>query len=93
MGLGGHNSTVIVRRYEDGVSHDPGRRAVVTGMGTVSPASATTCGPSESNTIAGVSGVATITGFDPSNGEVPHRRRVKGFEPRGRHGFQSRRAG
>ena len=48
------------------MSRDPGRRAVVTGMGTVSPIG-NDVPTFWSNLIAGVSGVATITGFDPSN--------------------------
>jgi 3-oxoacyl-[acyl-carrier-protein] synthase II len=63
------------------VSRDPGRRAVVTGMGTVSPIG-NDVPTFWSNLIAGVSGVATITGFDPSNEEVRIAAEVKGFEPR-----------
>ena len=63
------------------MSRDPGRRAVVTGMGTVSPIG-NDVPTFWSNLIAGVSGVATITGFDPSNEEVRIAAEVKGFEPR-----------
>ena len=63
------------------MSGDPGRRAVVTGMGTVSPIG-NDVPTFWSNLIAGVSGVATITGFDPENEEVRIAAEVKGFEPR-----------
>jgi 3-oxoacyl-[acyl-carrier-protein] synthase II len=63
------------------VSRDPGRRAVVTGMGTVSPIG-NDVPTFWSNLIAGVSGVARIMAFDPSNEEVQIAAEVKGFEPR-----------
>jgi 3-oxoacyl-[acyl-carrier-protein] synthase II len=63
------------------VSRDAGRRAVVTGMGTVSPIG-TDVPTFWSNLTAGVSGVARITAFDPSNEEVQIAAEVKDFEPR-----------
>ena len=63
------------------MSRDSGRRAVVTGMGTVSPIG-NDVPTFWSNLTAGVSGVARITGFDPSNEEVQIAAEVKGFEPR-----------
>jgi 3-oxoacyl-[acyl-carrier-protein] synthase II len=63
------------------VSRDPGRRAVVTGMGTVSPIG-NDVATFWSNLTAGVSGVARITAFDPENEEVQIAAEVKGFEPR-----------
>jgi 3-oxoacyl-[acyl-carrier-protein] synthase II len=63
------------------MSRDPGRRAVVTGMGTVSPIG-NDVATFWSNLTAGVSGVARITAFDPENEEVRIAAEVKGFEPR-----------
>jgi 3-oxoacyl-[acyl-carrier-protein] synthase II len=63
------------------VSRDAGRRAVVTGMGTVSPIG-NDVPTFWSNLTSGVSGVARITAFDPSNEEVRIAAEVKGFEPR-----------
>jgi 3-oxoacyl-[acyl-carrier-protein] synthase II len=63
------------------VSRDAGRRAVVTGMGAVSPIGNDV--PSFwSNLTAGVSGVARISAFDPSNEEVQIAAEVKDFEAR-----------
>ncbi|MGI8998237.1 MAG: beta-ketoacyl-ACP synthase II [Candidatus Limnocylindria bacterium] len=60
---------------------DPGRRAVVTGLGAITPIGndATTFW---SNLVAGVSGVGPITHFDASDEEVRIAAEVKGFEPR-----------
>ena len=63
------------------MSRDNGRRAVVTGMGTVSPIG-NDVPTFWSNLVAGVSGVARITAFDPENEEVQIAAEVKGFEPR-----------
>jgi 3-oxoacyl-[acyl-carrier-protein] synthase II len=63
------------------VSRDAGRRAVVTGMGTVSPIG-NDVPTFWSNLTAGVSGVARIAAFDPSNEEVQIAAEVKDFEPR-----------
>jgi 3-oxoacyl-[acyl-carrier-protein] synthase II len=63
------------------VSGDPGRRAVVTGLGTVSPIG-NDVPTFWSNLTAGVSGVARIAAFDPENEEVQIAAEVKGFEPR-----------
>ncbi|HEX6655141.1 MAG TPA: beta-ketoacyl-ACP synthase II [Candidatus Limnocylindria bacterium] len=62
-------------------SADRGRRAVVTGMGAISPIG----NDAEAfwkNLTAGVSGVARITSYDPSNEEVQIAAEIKGFEPR-----------
>jgi 3-oxoacyl-[acyl-carrier-protein] synthase II len=59
-------------------SQDPARRAVVTGLGAVMPIG----NDFETywrNLRAGVSGVATITHFDPSDFEVKIAAEVKGF--------------
>ncbi|MEP6469363.1 MAG: beta-ketoacyl synthase N-terminal-like domain-containing protein, partial [Chloroflexota bacterium] len=63
------------------MSRDPGRRAVVTGMGAITPIGND---PATfwSNLTAGVSGVARITAYDPSNEEVQIAAEVKGFDPR-----------
>ncbi|HEY8180506.1 MAG TPA: beta-ketoacyl-ACP synthase II [Candidatus Limnocylindria bacterium] len=63
------------------MSRDAGRRAVVTGMGAVSPIG-NDVPTFWSNLTAGVSGVARITAFDPSNEEVQIAAEVKDFEPR-----------
>ncbi|MDA8236472.1 MAG: beta-ketoacyl-ACP synthase II [Chloroflexi bacterium] len=61
-------------------SHDPARRAVVTGLGAVMPIG----NDFETywrNLRAGVSGVAPITAFDASRFEVRIAAEVKGFDP------------
>jgi 3-oxoacyl-[acyl-carrier-protein] synthase II len=63
------------------VSRDPGRRAVVTGMGTISPIG-NDVPTFWSNLTAGVSGVSRIAAYDPSNEEVQIAAEVKDFEPR-----------
>jgi 3-oxoacyl-[acyl-carrier-protein] synthase II len=60
---------------------DPGRRAVVTGMGAISPIG-NDAATFWKNLTAGVSGVARITAYDPSNEEVQIAAEIKGFEPR-----------
>jgi 3-oxoacyl-[acyl-carrier-protein] synthase II len=63
------------------VRNDPGRRAVVTGVGAVTPIG----NDAETywrNLTAGVSGVAPIAAYDPSNEEVRIAAEVKGFDPR-----------
>ena len=60
---------------------DPARRAVVTGMGAITPIG----NDVESYwaaLIAGVSGVGRITAYDPSAEEVQIAAEVKGFEPK-----------
>ena len=60
---------------------DPGRRAVVTGVGAVTPIG----NDAETywrNLTAGVSGVAPIAAYDSSNEEVRIAAEVKGFDPR-----------
>ena len=62
-------------------ARDPARRAVVTGLGAISPIGndvATFWG----NLIAGVSGVAPISAFDASGEEVRIAAEVKGFDPK-----------
>jgi len=60
---------------------DPARRAVVTGVGAVTPIG--NDGPTFwSNLVAGTSGVARITAYDPSNEEVQIAAEVKDFDPR-----------
>jgi len=63
------------------VSRDPARRAVVTGMGTISPIG-NDVPTFWSNLTAGVSGVARIAAYDPSNEEVQIAAEIKDFEPR-----------
>lgn len=60
---------------------DPARRAVVTGMGAVTPIG-NDVGTFWTNLVAGVSGVARISLFDASDLEVRIAAEVKGFEPR-----------
>jgi len=60
---------------------DPARRAVVTGMGAVTPIG-NDAETYWSNLVAGVSGVAPIVQFDASDLEVRIAAEVKGFEPR-----------
>ena len=60
---------------------DPGRRAVITGVGAVTPIG----NDAETywrNLSAGVSGVATIAAYDASKEEVRIAAEVKGFDPR-----------
>jgi len=63
------------------VSRDPARRAVVTGMGVISPIG-NDVASYWSNLTGGVSGVARIAAYDPSGEEVQIAAEVKGFEPR-----------
>jgi 3-oxoacyl-[acyl-carrier-protein] synthase II len=60
---------------------DPARRAVVTGLGAITPIG-NDVATFWSNLSAGVSGVATISMFDPSDLEVRIAAEVKGFEPK-----------
>jgi len=60
---------------------DPARRAVVTGLGAVTPIG-NDVSTFWSNLVAGVSGVAPITQFDASDDEVRIAAEVKGFEPK-----------
>jgi len=62
------------------MSRDPGRRAVVTGMGAITPIG-NDVETFWSNLTAGVSGVARITTYDPSAEEVQIAAEVKGFDP------------
>ena len=59
---------------------DPARRAVVTGLGAITPIG-NDAETFWSNLTAGVSGVARITAFDPTEHEVQIAAEVKGFEP------------
>jgi len=63
------------------VSRVSGRRAVVTGLGAVTPVG-NDVPTFWSNLVAGVSGVGPITLFDASDLEVRIAAEVKGFEPR-----------
>ena len=63
------------------MSRDPGRRAVVTGMGAVTPIG-NTVADYWSSLVAGKSGVARITSYDPPGEEVQIAAEVKGFDPR-----------
>lgn len=60
---------------------DPARRAVVTGLGAVTPIG-NDVSTFWSNLVAGVSGVAPITQFDASEEEVRIAAEVKGFDPK-----------
>jgi 3-oxoacyl-[acyl-carrier-protein] synthase II len=62
------------------MSRDPGRRAVVTGMGAVTPIG-NDAATFWSNLTAGVSGVARIAAYDPAVEEVQIAAEVKGFDP------------
>jgi 3-oxoacyl-[acyl-carrier-protein] synthase II len=63
------------------MGRDPARRAVVTGLGAISPIGNDI--PSYwSNLTAGVSGVAPIAAYDASNEEVQIAAEVKDFDPR-----------
>jgi 3-oxoacyl-[acyl-carrier-protein] synthase II len=64
------------------MSRDPAaRRAVVTGLGAITPIG-NDPGTFWSNLTAGVSGVGPITAYDPATEEVRIAAEVKGFEPR-----------
>src|SRR5688572_989581 len=56
------------------------RRVVVTGLGAVTPLGKDAC-TTWQGMVAGRSGVARITLFDPENHEVKIAGEVKGFEP------------
>ncbi len=58
-----------------------GRRAVITGLGAVTPIG-NTVADYWANLTAGVSGVAEITAYDASEHEVRIAAEVKGFDPR-----------
>jgi 3-oxoacyl-[acyl-carrier-protein] synthase II len=59
---------------------DPARRAVVTGLGAVTPIG-NTAAAYWANLLAGVSGAATITQFDPTGLDVRIAAEVKDFDP------------
>jgi 3-oxoacyl-[acyl-carrier-protein] synthase II len=63
------------------MSRDPARRAVVTGLGAISPIG-NDVASYWSNLAAGVSGVAPIAAYDASNEEVKIAAEVKDFDPR-----------
>ena len=63
------------------MSRDPGRRAVVTGLGAITPIG-NDPGTFWTSLTAGVSGVARIASYDPSKEEVQIAAEVKGFDPR-----------
>ena len=60
---------------------DPARRAVVTGLGAVTPIG-NDVDTFWSNLVAGVSGVGPITRFDPCDEEVRIAAEIKDFDPR-----------
>ncbi len=63
------------------MTRDPGRRAVITGLGAITPIG----NDPETfwkNLTAGVSGVARITSYDPTGEEVQIAAEVKDFDPR-----------
>ena len=60
---------------------DPARRAVITGLGAITPIG-NDVETFWSNLTAGVSGVGRITQYDPSGEEVQIAAEVKGFEPK-----------
>ena len=59
---------------------DPARRAVVTGIGAITPIG-NDAETFWSNLVAGVSGAARITAFDPGDHEVQIAAEVKDFQP------------
>lgn len=63
------------------MSREPARRAVVTGMGAITPIG-NDVSTFWSNLTAGVSGVARIASYDASAEEVQIAAEVKGFDPR-----------
>ncbi len=63
------------------MNRDPGRRAVITGMGAVTPIG-NTVEEYWKNLVAGVSGAARISSYDASNEEVRIAAEVKDFDPR-----------
>ena len=60
---------------------DPARRAVVTGLGAITPIG-NDVATYWSNLVAGVSGVERIAAFDPSGAEVQIAAEIKGFDPK-----------
>jgi 3-oxoacyl-[acyl-carrier-protein] synthase II len=62
------------------MSRDDRRRAVVTGLGAITPIG-NDADAFWANLTAGVSGVATITTYDPAEEEVRIAAEVKGFDP------------
>jgi len=69
---------------------DSSRRAVITGMGAVTPIGNNAKSYWQS-LAAGKSGVARITAYDPSNEEVQIAAEIKGFDPRARMDFKAAR--
>ena len=63
------------------MNRDPARRAVVTGMGAITPIG-NTAEDYWQNLVAGVSGVARIRAYDASGEEVQIAAEVKDFDPR-----------
>jgi 3-oxoacyl-[acyl-carrier-protein] synthase II len=72
------------------MSRDPARRAVVTGLGAISPVG-NDVPTFWSNLTGGVSGVAPITAYDASNEEVRIAGEVKDFDPRDHMDFKQAR--
>jgi len=69
---------------------DSSRRAVITGMGAVTPIG-NDAKSYWQNLAAGKSGVARITAYDPSNEEVQIAAEIRGFDPRERMDFKAAR--
>jgi 3-oxoacyl-[acyl-carrier-protein] synthase II len=72
------------------MSRDPARRAVVTGLGAITPIG-NDVAAFWSNLTAGVSGVAPIAAYDSSNEEVCIAAEVKDFDPRDHMDFKQAR--
>jgi len=62
------------------MSRDPARRAVVTGLGAITPIG-NDAASFWTSLLAGTSGVGPITAYDPSDEEVRIAAEVKGFDP------------
>jgi len=62
------------------MSRDPARRAVITGMGAITPIG-NDAETFWANLTAGVSGAGPITAYDPTGEEVRIAAEVKGFDP------------
>src|SRR5438309_5378114 len=74
------SSSVAGRTDLAGMGRDDRRRAVVTGMGAITPIG-NDVATFWSNLTAGVSGVARIASYDPSAEEVQIAAEIKGFDP------------
>ena len=68
------------RMVGTGISRQPGRRVVITGIGMVSPVGRDAAATWEA-LVAGNSGIAPITRFDPTGYQTTFAGEVKDFEP------------